>query len=332
MDKNANPFSGPLFVVGSARSGTKLLRDLLNRNPMINLCDHETHFIPYLYEKHRTSVPVRDARALDELFNDYDRTPFQVFLRQKGEKHMRRDDFDALMGSQTWSDVLERIVRFHSKKEVPEGSIWGDKTPSYLTEMPALKAIFPTARFVHIIRDPRDVALSSQSAFGHNLFRVASKWAKGVSIGLRDGAALGDEYLEVFYEDLVREPARELRRICDFAGCPFSDDMTTLLKPSENLGDAKGMTAIVANNVSKYREKMTPHELRRVEEIVFPAARSLRYQLEMGERHAPMSSVELAYSTLIDGAKSAIRNCRRFGLASGLRISLGNRIQKLRRR
>lgn len=320
-------FSGPLYVVGSPRSGTKLLRDLLNRNPKINLCDPESHFIPHLFHKFG-GQPDAFNPDLDSFFAEFDKMPFQIYARRMGKPVMTRADFDVLADAKTWDDALSIILRFYGDQDAPVDAIWGDKTPSYVLCMPLLKKITPNARFVHIIRDPRDVALSVHAAWRHNILRSAKKWARNVAIGRRDGRTLGDDYIEVYYEDVIRDPAKTLGRVCDFLGIPFDDDMTTLARPSENIGSAAGKKFIDSSNLGKFRKLLRKKDQRRIEEIVFEQAIDTPYEIDFATAHKPLSRASYALVTASDGAKSAIRYVRKKGLIDGLRINIGNMLQK----
>ena len=322
-------FSGPLFLVGSPRSGTKLLRDLLNRNSVINLCDPESHFIPFLFQKHGGD-PERFEVDLDRLYEDFERTPFQIYRRSKGQLVMERADFDRVGQAQSWSEAFETILRFYGEGAVPGQGVWGDKTPSYVLEMNLLKTIFPTARFVHIIRAPRDVALSAQKAWRHNVLRVASKWARDMGAARQSASHLGADYLQVYFEQLLENPETQLRRISDFLGHAFEMEMTTLAAPSENIGAAKGKLYIDAANVQKFRAVLSPSRQKRIEEIVHDAVKSTPYILDYADHHRPLSPSVRVVLALVDGVKSVAHKIRRKGLVNGIRISIGNRLQKRR--
>lgn len=320
-------FCGPLFLVGSPRSGTKLLRSLLNRHSLISLCDPESHFIPYLFQKHGGD-PARFSPDLDRLFADFDRTPFQIYSRTMGRRVMSRADFEALAGAPDWSAAFGVILRFYAEEGAAAEGIWGDKTPSYVLEMTLLKRIFPAARFLHIVRDPRDVALSAQRAWGHSPLRVAAKWARDMAAAQRSAPVLGADCLRVYYEDLLADPGRELRRISEFAGRPYEAGMTRLTVPAENLGAAKGKPYIDAGNAGKYRTALAPARQQRIEEIVFAALPGTPYRAEYARRHRPLPLALQGGLALGDGARSLVHKIRRKGLVNGIRISIGNRIQK----
>lgn len=322
-------FCGPLFLVGSPRSGTKLLRSLLNRHSLISLCDPESHFIPYLFQKHGGD-PGEFRPDLGRLFADFDRTPFQIYSRTMGRRVMTRADFQALSGAPDWSAAFEAILRFYAEEGAPPQGVWGDKTPSYVLEMDLLKRIFPAARFLHIVRDPRDVALSAHRAWRHSMLRVAAKWARDMAAAQRSAAALGKDYMRVYYEDILADPGRELRRISVFAGRPFEAETTRLAVPAENIGAAKGKPYIDAANAGKFRTALPAARQKRIEEIVFDAVGGTPYRLEHARRHRPLPLPVRAGLAMGDGARSIVHKVRRKGLVNGIRISIGNRLQKRR--
>lgn len=94
---------------------------------------------------------------------------------------------------------------------------WGDKTPRYLAHMLQIQAVLPEARFVHLIRDGRDVALSFiGQPFGPDSVAGAAQWWRKRISGGRALAPLVEHYLETRYEDLILDPETTLRRVCDF--------------------------------------------------------------------------------------------------------------------
>jgi len=108
--------------------------------------------------------------------------------------------------------------------------------------MPSLAELFPESRFVHIVRDGRDVALSLMEVdFGpDSIDEAALRWRRSVRQGRRVGGLLGPgRYLEVRYETLVAEPGDVLPRICSFLDLRFDEAM---LRYFETAGSAlRGM-------------------------------------------------------------------------------------------
>ena len=104
---------------------------------------------------------------------------------------------------------------------------WGDKTPYYVLHIPEILGVWSDAKFIVLVRDGRDVALSVQKMpFGaNNAFAAAETWAEGIRLGMRAQRQHPNNVLSVRYEDLVADPEPHVRRIADFLGLAYTDDM-----------------------------------------------------------------------------------------------------------
>jgi hypothetical protein len=211
-----------VIVLGVRRSGTTLLRVMLDRNAELAIPD-ESYFVPQLARRHRGIVQVEtfvdDLRRLPTLV-EWKLAPDAVALR--------------LRPQMTTGDAIAAVFEAYAAERGK--SRWGDKTPLYMQHLPLLERLFPMARYVHLIRDGRDAALSFLSVpagimtegWGHprDAAGFACQWASEVG----DARALGERvgprrYLEVRYEALVADPEAELRRICSFAALDYDDAM-----------------------------------------------------------------------------------------------------------
>ena len=137
----------------------------------------------------------------------------------------------------TYAEFVGRLYALRGQKMQKKFS--GEKTPDNCRKIPALHVLFPAARFVHIIRDGRNTALSTLNwATGTKgpgkwplwkrdpVGTCALWWRWQAGTGQRDGEILGrSHYLRVKYENLVAYPDKELRAIATFLGIPFSGDM-----------------------------------------------------------------------------------------------------------
>lgn len=125
----------------------------------------------------------------------------------------------------TLSQVLECLYRSYAKAKGKEP--WGDKS-DYMDTLPVINCLFPTAQFVHIIRDGRDVANSVMKLLWgpSDILSAATWWNDHVWLCRRMGAILGPErYTEVRFEDLVERSEDELLRLCDYLGEEYSPQM-----------------------------------------------------------------------------------------------------------
>lgn len=220
-----NPF---VFVVGCPRSGTTLLQRMLDNHPELAVA-HDSHFIPLAIKNESVDV---DPPLTPELVTWV--TTYRRFHRLKLSEG---EVAEAASRSATYSEFVGALyaayARAHGKR------LAGEKTPDYVRHVPRLHALFPSARFIHIIRDGRDVALSVRD-WAHDgkgpsrrdlwdeepVAVCALWWRQFVSTGRRDGAPLGRSgYREVLYERLVEAPAATLTELAEFLGLPDSPAM-----------------------------------------------------------------------------------------------------------
>jgi len=209
----------PFFIVGAHRSGTTMLRLMLNKHRSIAI-PFESAFIPSFYRKLNEYGDLREAENLARLLHDIGE---QEFVR-KGKLIA---DPAAILSDRvsSYAELVDSIFASYAKRA---GKIrWGDKTPGYLTEVDVLRSLFPDCRIIHLVRDGRDVALSlSNVSWGSsNLPRVAQDWRWKTILAHKMGRLLGDQYLLVRYEDLVLQTENTLRRICLFLEEPYDASM-----------------------------------------------------------------------------------------------------------
>jgi len=211
--------SPPFFVVGAPRSGTTMLRLMLDSHPQLAV-PFESGFIVDFYRRQAQygDLSVRDNAAR--------------MLRDIGDHPMVRKgrlipDSEAVLARsvRTYSDLADAIFRAYAQAQGKER--WGDKTPGYVTDIDVLRAVFPTCRIVHLVRDGRDVALSTRNVeWGmRSLPRIAADWRWNTILAHKVGSVLGGDYLLIRYEDLVLEPEANLRSIAAFLDVPYTEAM-----------------------------------------------------------------------------------------------------------
>jgi LPS sulfotransferase NodH len=211
----------PVLVLGVRRSGTTLLRVMLDRSSLLAVPD-ESYFIPQLAHRHR------DPPDLDSLVDDLRRLPT---LRDWG---VSADEVAARLSSGV--SLGKAIAAVYEVYAAERGKArWGDKTPLYMQHLHLLERLFPDALYVHLVRDGRDAAVSflrmpegvvtRMWAHPRSAADFACQWRTEIEAARRLGRRVSGRYLEVRYEELVAEPDRELERICAFVGVPFEPKM-----------------------------------------------------------------------------------------------------------
>jgi hypothetical protein len=207
-----------------------MLRLILNSHPTLSV-PFETDFlslIPVAEELGSLSDPESQAKLLEAFRNE----PFTKKGGVVGNVDVRR------LGSsiETFGEFIDAV--FTLALEDSDGKTrWGVKTPTYVTEIDVLNEHFPAAQIIHIVRDGRDVALSlSGLSWGsRHIPRVARNWANMALLGRKIGRMLGrSRYLEIKFEELVRDTEAQVRLVCDFLNEPFDESMLSYHVNAEN--------------------------------------------------------------------------------------------------
>ena len=212
------------FIVGVPRSGTTLLRLMLDAHPDLAI-PPETHFLPRLIKMSQE----RDAGAADilEVITNHPRWPdFGLDPQALRARIERIEPFDV-------GDAVRAFYRLYAERQGKPR--WGDKSPNYVMRMRRINRVLPEARFIHLIRDGRDVVLSlTERTWGPGeVAEAAERWAQDIRKARRQlRRPLNPIWwkripkcIEVRYEDLVTDPEPHLRRVCEFIELPWDDDM-----------------------------------------------------------------------------------------------------------
>ena len=289
-------FVGPLFLVGMPRSGTKLLRTIINNHSAISILEVETEFLPYWALHWDRFGDLSKWRNFLLFYGRVQNSPYVVLHRSEVGPPIEAKTWYESCRDFSAAGVFEALVRHDAGVPFGADVIWGDKSPSYVRSLPLLKQLYPQARVVHITRDVRDYCLSLNKALAKDMSRAAQRWADDIKSAQRTGQRLGHDYLEVRYEDLIADPSSVAGRICAFVGREFQPTMTTLAKPAEQpfeaLGGAgSGLRIILGDNTNKWRSEGSPHVDAYRDDCIRDAA---PVQLSHHHRHRPAAS----FSTL----------------------------------
>jgi Sulfotransferase family len=211
------------FIVGSPRSGTTLLRLMLDSHPQLAI-PPETGFLPQGLATLFGSDE-RQRQSFSEAIINF--PPEAPGWRDFG---IERDAFMSELRTITPFHVDEAIRCFYRMYAARFGKDrWGDKTPSYGKHMRAIERVIPEACFIHLIRDGRDAALSLRDLWfapGRDMATLARQWRRDICVTRRQSLHCR-RYMELRYESLVLEPETCLREICDFIEIEYDPAMKT---------------------------------------------------------------------------------------------------------
>lgn len=295
------------FVCGVTRSGTTLLRLMLDAHPDLAI-PGETHWVPKLIKAFERSKQSGDDAA--NLAIDHKRWgDFHLDAEQLRSRIVALDPVTA-------ADAIRAFYMTYAEREGK--SRYGDKTPGYIQEMRRIQRVLPEARFIHIIRDGRDVSLSHlRMNWGPETYEQSARLWRNRIRKARKMAPSIHHYMEVRFEELVADTEGALRRICDFIELDFDPVMLDYHeRASERLAEkarelprknrpnqsaeARLDSHRLANEpprldrIGMWRERMTPREIAEYEGVAGDLLVELGYELgsEAGEERAAAKGVK----------------------------------------
>ena len=263
------------FVVGCQKSGTTWVRRLLDNHPNV-CCRGEGHFsdviAPMLEQMHR--IYNEDRRATWGFGPD-----------------------DLLANIRLVTDTIlgKYLAGCRDRRDV---RLIGDKTPESALAVPALSVLYPGARFIHVIRDGRDAAVSgwahihrrgAQQRFDsfsdYAVYFAEHHWAPYITRARQGGRHVPDRYLEVRYEDLHDSPTDHTHRILQFLGVSAADDIVRSCVhraafralSGRDAGDEDPSSHFRKGIVGDWANRFDEAALRRFEAVAGPLLQELGY-------------------------------------------------------
>lgn len=216
------------FIVGTGRCGTTWLAQMLNSNPVLCVPPE----IQLLFEYSSNGDRLHEAYLLaneqgldsEQLISIIERCcPHNLDQFFDYPEFCRRDTTPKHSFGAFVSAFYAAVAQSHGKSWLIE------QTPWYGQRLDLVTGLFPEAKFIHVVRDGRDVALSfARTAWWHRSARLnLSRWQREIKKIALDAKLLlkPEAYLEVKYENLVSDTTAELRRICEFLGVDFVPQM-----------------------------------------------------------------------------------------------------------
>src|SRR6478609_9253894 len=277
--------SPPVIVLGFGRSGTTLLRVMLDRNTTLAI-PYESFFVPQLAHRHGGRL------QLDEFLDDLGR------LRTLYDWGIKPEDVrPRLREGMTTSEAIAAIFETYAERQGKQR--WGDKTPLYMQQLPLLEGLFPDAIWVHLVRDGRDAALSFLElpegfsgktwALPRTPAQFAARWRTEILSARRLGSHVGGRYLELRYEDLVTEPERELRRVCEHASLAWEPAMLEHADVPEvsSMPEHRNIAQPPTPGLRDWRSQMSREDALAFEQVAGDVLRSSGYELFFFNATAP---------------------------------------------
>ncbi len=276
----------PVFIVSAPRSGSTLLRLILDAHPRLAVPPPDWLFdlvYPYLY----SYGDLRQAANLLALAEDILRTP------TVGKWPVKPSPVElvAAAAEPTFAGLYAALHREYAK--TGGKTRWGEKTPRNSFWMDEIRALFPDAQFIHIVRDGRDQAIdiSDSILWPNSVYSGAHLWQRYV-MAIRDSARRlpADALVEIRYEDLCASPEATIRRLCEFLGEEFDARMLAPhATPSARSWSTHPLHAKTAQPISTrycemYKTRLPAADLAALEALIGETLAQFGYSLSAAPR------------------------------------------------
>lgn len=274
----------PLFIGACPRSGTTLLRVMLDNHPDLAI-PHETNFVRPLWWRRVHFGDLRDPanrrRVAEWILTDKGLRGGRL----RDGRISRRDAIRRVADAPpTVGSIVQACLQLYA--EVHGKPRWGDKRPSYSGFIGMLFAMFPNAQYINLVRDPRG-AVASQIPMGWDAPGVAipaatARWEAAIRRSDHFARRLRpDQFLDLRYEDMVSDPHAALERVCVFAGLRAGDAVETMIsrRHISLRGSHKRVAEpITTASVERWREQLQPHQVALVERATAPLLNRFGYR------------------------------------------------------
>jgi hypothetical protein len=275
--------TSPIFIVGTERSGSNLLRLILNAHPEITV-PHPPHIMAFFAPLERyygdLSSDVNFRRLADDVLRH---------IRSHIHPWTTPLDRESLVREAVPRDLFGLFAAVYEQHCAAVGKRrWGCKSTFMIHYTERIFARYPEAQLLWLVRDPRDVAFSSRdSVFNpYHPYYTAQLWASQQELGLRLAARLNPaNLLRVHYETLVADPGATIAGVCDFLDIGFDPAMLRFFETEDARVSANQArdwrntaSPIISDNANKFRGRMPAHEIAAVESATGATMLKLGYE------------------------------------------------------
>jgi hypothetical protein len=335
MTNGLSPYAGyqdrPIFIGACPRSGTTLLRTMLNTHPDIAI-PRETRFMPFAWEHRLKWRNVRRERARER----FARVVFESkWTRAERLQTPAEVAIERLRGSPpTLGSLVGTCFQLYA--EATGKKRWGDKRPMYARFLDSVFTFFPDSQYINLIRDPRASVASMRKLgwYDGDIVPGLELWVRSVrAVEPWRKCLHDDQLLDVRYEDLVADPVAVLERVADFLTLDHST-IPTMLTYHQNVDEtaekyhSRLREPPSATSVRSWESVLTAEEVALVEHVTRRWMKRHGYEPAAGGRRPPRALLRSyrarrrlvarwRYKTVYDEYKRLIRH-RRIPIAARL--------------
>ncbi|WP_055445289.1 sulfotransferase family protein [Lacinutrix himadriensis] len=288
----------PFFILANPRSGSSLLRIICDSHPEIAV-PPESGFLEWWYTKYK-NWEIKDSKTEAKV------NAFCEDLKSSRKFETWIFNFESLKKMilnrqpENYNELINLVYINYGKNQGKEVKVWGDKNNYYIKKLKDIYTIFPNAKWIHLIRDGRDVAcsylelnkrkLKSKYApvLPNEIIDIANEWDENnLNISSFFNSILKKNTLVVKYEDVVLNNKYEVKRICEFLNVEVNEKMYHyyLINKEKNIEPveflewkSKTLTNLDKTNIGKYKEILTSVDIHEFNQVAKSSLEKFNYE------------------------------------------------------
>ena len=289
----------PIFVVGAPRTGTTLVKTILNQHSQVHLFD-EVHFFERVWDDREhlgdLASPMSQTKAIQrvrDIVRNFgsdkhvaDTLTVEVFRRRLMEE------------GRTYPNVLRILLQ--TGAEAQNAEFWGDSSPQDVLYLDTILSWYPDAKIVCLVRDPRGYLSSCKNYYRRqvgsykekaNPFTQSLLWKSYMTAVVEaEDRPYAPSVMRLYYEDLVTNPEAEVKRLAAHVGVDFESAMLDVGQTNTSFPGQQEGRGIFATSSDRWRQELSPTELWIGEKIYGETMELLGYErtkLDGGEPPKP---------------------------------------------
>jgi hypothetical protein len=305
---STDAWQGPLFIVGASRSGTAMLRSVLNRSPDIDLAG-ETHYFddlrPRLAGKSLRGMTEAERNACADYFRAQTVRPYGA----KGDPAQSKLSRETLLAeAEAIGDSSDSVFEAYCRHRLADGTarIWGEKTPRHIFRIDEILALYPQAKVICMVRDARGVvasyrdwnyqgglpteddpdyqgAMKADDARKHASYHIliaSLMWRAAANAAFKALARHGADRVRIVrYEDATDAPEEVIRDLSGWLGVGFEESLLNVpLHNSSTIKFAPG-AGISKAPQNRWREVLSEKEIGVIQQVAGKALQQAGYQI-----------------------------------------------------
>lgn len=280
----------PLIFVTAGRSGTTLLRSMLAVTGEIAIPpeSYALSFAALQYQAMQEQSWYNLTRLIVSLFEGFEK--FELWEMTLHPVYVKGRSLPP--DERSLARLIDLVFTEYAQAHFPQATLWGDQTPQNCHRLPWIMQTFPQAKYLHVLRDGRDVvasylqsgAVASYVAPEETVAFALDRWQTAVRAADYARRHLPDEqFLEIRYEQLVQAPEATLQRVCRFAGMAYQPAMLDYWQAETTVehryqSHHQNLTQpVFSSSIGRWRERLDNQQQAQVQQSLAPLLAQLGY-------------------------------------------------------